>query len=180
METVKQFIHRLLALRAEGEYDPEVVSVADSMLCGELSTPVFDIVTSTDRACKEMSRLSRLLHDCQHPVVAAIRLQLEDMRASLKDCRHSAIENLGKRIIPDDLRTYIADFSSVLPPYVNPKQTTCRLTRDPTERGFGRIDPSVVAKQVVELAETCITGSTLLRQAIDTINQTLDIGSYDA
>jgi len=73
------------------------------------------------------------------------------------------MENLGKRIIPDDLRTYIADFSSVLPPYVNPKQTTCRLNRDPTERGFGRIDPSVVAKQVVELAETCITGSSLLR-----------------
>ena len=39
-KTVKQFIERLLALRNEGEYDPEVISVADSILCGELSIPV--------------------------------------------------------------------------------------------------------------------------------------------
>ena len=73
-KTVKQFIDRLLALRAEGEYDPEVISVADSILCGELSKPVYQIVTYTDRACKEMCRLSRLLKNCIHPIAAVIRI----------------------------------------------------------------------------------------------------------
>jgi len=73
-KTVKQFIERLLALRNEGEYDPEVISVADSILCGELSKPVYQIVTFTDRACKEMSRLSRLLKGCIHPIAAVLRI----------------------------------------------------------------------------------------------------------
>ena len=73
-KTVKQFIDRLLALRAEGEYDPEVIRIADSILCGELSKPVYQIVTFTDRACKEMSRLSRLLKGCIHPIAAVIRI----------------------------------------------------------------------------------------------------------
>ena len=73
-KTVKQFIDRLLALRAEGDYDPEVISIADSILCGELSKPVYQIVTFTDRACKEMSRLSRLLKGCIHHIAAVIRI----------------------------------------------------------------------------------------------------------
>ena len=73
-KTVKQFIDRLLALRAEGEYDSEVISIADSILCGELSKPVYQIVTYTDRACKEMCRLSRLLKNCIHPIAAVIRI----------------------------------------------------------------------------------------------------------
>ena len=71
---MKQFIDRHLALRAEGEYDPEFISVGDSILCGELSKPVYQIVTYTDRACKEMCRLSRLLKNCIHPIAADIRL----------------------------------------------------------------------------------------------------------
>ena len=70
------------------------------------------------------------------------------MRASLKDSRHSAMEAISKRIIPDDLRTYIADFSSVLPSFIKPKQATCRLSCDPTERGFGRVEPSMISKKL--------------------------------
>jgi len=102
------------------------------------------------------------------------------MRASLKDSRHSAMEAISKRIIPDDLRTYIADFSSVLPSFIKPKQATCRLSRDPTERGFGRVEPSMIATNIVSLSETCISASSSLREVIERINETKNIVGYDA
>ena len=102
------------------------------------------------------------------------------MRASLKDSRHSAMEAISKRIIPDDLRTYIADFSSVLPSYIKPKQAVCRLARDPTERGFGRLEPSVIATNIVTLSEACISASSSLRKVIESINETKNIIGYDA
>ena len=100
--------------------------------------------------------------------------------ASLKDSRHSAMEAISKRIIPDDLRTCIADFSSVLPSFIKQKQATCRLSRDPTERGFGRVDPSMIAKNIVSLSETCISASLSLREVIERINETKNIVGYDA
>jgi len=87
------------------------------MLGSELQGPVSEIVTSADSASKEMKRLRRILNDTAHPIAAVIRQQLEDMRAALKKMRHSALETICKRIIPDDLRTYIVDFSSVVPFY---------------------------------------------------------------
>ena len=102
------------------------------------------------------------------------------MRASLKDSRHSAMEAISKRIIPDDLRTYIADFSSVVPSFIKPKQATCRLSRDPTERGFGRVEPSMIDTYIVSLSETCISASSSLREVIERINETNNIVGYDA
>lgn len=90
------------------------------------------------------------------------------------------MEAISKRIIPDDLRTYIADFSSVLPSFIKPKQATCRLSRDPTERGFGRVEPSMIATNIVSLSETCISTSSSLREVIERINETNNIVGYDA
>ena len=57
----------------------------------ELAAPVNTIVTKTDEANSEMSRLSRMLNDARHPIIATLRLQLEDLRAKLKKVRHLAM-----------------------------------------------------------------------------------------
>ena len=87
------------------------------MLGAEIQGPVSRIVASADSATKEMNRLCRILRDSVHPITTVIKLQLQDMRAALKKMRHSAMETISKRIIPDDMRIYIVDYSSVLPCY---------------------------------------------------------------
>ena len=68
-----------------------------------------------------MKRLSHRLADCKHPIVASIALHLEDLRMLLKKARHDAMVKLNKLFLPDDLKVYVADFSAILPPYINPK-----------------------------------------------------------
>ena len=81
----------------------------------ELAAPVNTVVTKTDEANSEMRRLSALLIDTQHPIVASLRLQLEDLRAKLKKVRHLAMQAMSKLVVPDDLRVYIVDYAAVLP-----------------------------------------------------------------
>jgi hypothetical protein len=135
--TVREFVGRLLALQKALEYEPEVIRVEESPLCEELRRPVQDLVLASHSASKEMKRLSRRLADCRHPVTASIGLHLEDLRMALKKARHEAMARLSKLIVPDDLKVYVTDFSSVLPAYIKPKQRSCRTTRDPLERAFG-------------------------------------------
>jgi hypothetical protein len=111
--------------------------VEDSVLCEELTGPVQDLVLASHSASKEMARLAHNLDDCKHPIATSIALHLEDIRAALKKSRHEAMARLSKLIVPDDLKVYVADFSSVLPAYIKPKQRSCRTTRDPLERAFG-------------------------------------------
>ena len=81
----------------------------------ELAAPVHTVVTKTDEANSEMRRLSALLIDTQHPIVASLRLQLEDLRAKLKKVRHVSMQAMSKLVVPDDLRVYIVDYAAVLP-----------------------------------------------------------------
>jgi hypothetical protein len=53
--------------------------------------------------------------------MSLVRLELEDLKGQLKKLRHATLQRLSKRIVPDDLRTYIVDFSGVLPSYIKPK-----------------------------------------------------------
>ena len=80
------------------------------MLGAEIQGPVSRIVASADSATKEMNRLCRILRESVHPITTVIKLQLQDMRAALKKMRHSAMETISKRIIPDDMRIYIFSF----------------------------------------------------------------------
>ena len=127
-----------------------------------------------------MNRLCRILRESVHPITTVIKLQLQDMRAGLKKMRHSAMETISKRIIPDDMRIYIVDYSSVLPCYTKQRQTTCRVQRDPTERAFGRVEPATLATQIADFSRECIDASTLLRQVVDKVLSTTDLTSYDA
>ena len=58
---------------------------------GELARPVHTVVTKSSEANSEMRRLSAILSDTQHPIIAPVRLQLEDLRTKLKKVRHLAM-----------------------------------------------------------------------------------------
>ena len=135
----------------------------ESPVCEDLRRPVQDIVLSSYSASKEMKRLSHCLTECKHPIVASIALHLEDLRMALKKARHDAMVKLSKLFLPDDLKVYVADFSAILPSYINPKQRTCTTSRDPLERAFGLKDPSFIAQRVVNLSAACIQASAKLR-----------------
>jgi hypothetical protein len=115
------------------------------MLGAEIQGPVSRIVASADSATKEMNRLGRILRDSFHPITEVIKLQLQEMRAGLKKMRHSAMETISKRIIPDDMRIYIVDYSSVLPCYTKQTKKTLRVQRDSSERAFERVEPATLA-----------------------------------
>lgn len=102
-----------------------MVDLRQTPFRGELAGPVHTVVTKSSEANSEMRRLSAMLSDTQHPIIAPVRLQLEDLRAKLKKVRHLAMQAMSKLLVPDDLRYYIVDYSSVLPQHMTSKQTTC-------------------------------------------------------
>jgi hypothetical protein len=138
------------------------------------------IVTKTHQANSEMNRLSRMLNDARHPIIATLRLQLEDLRAKLKKVRHLAMEAISKLVVPDDLRIHVVDYAGVLPEYMTTKQTRCKVTRDPTERGIGSDEPPALAAQVSALSEACIDASAVMREIVSIVISTNENHEYDA
>ena len=127
------------------------------------------VVTKSDEASSEMRRLSRILSDTDHAIAVSLRLQLEDLRAKLKKVRHVAMQAMSKLVVPDDLRTYIVDYSAVLPEHMTSRQTTCHVTRDPLERGIGSDEPPLLAAHVKNFSEECIKASALMREVISMV-----------
>jgi hypothetical protein len=132
-----------------------------------------------------MSRLSKVLKDSTHPIVAVVRLQLDDLRSLLKKAKHGAMVNISKRIIPDDMKVHVADFSGVVPSYFPEKLTKCETKLDPTEREFGAVDPRTMAANVVELAGACREASNALRLMVEGVLATREasegaLACYDA
>ena len=77
-------------------------------------------------ACRDMSRLSKVLKKTMHPIVPTVRLQLDYLRSLLKTAKHAAMVNFSKRFLPDDSRVYVADYSSVVPEYIPAKYRQCQ------------------------------------------------------
>lgn len=158
----------------------QVIDLRKTRFRRELAVPVNTIVTKTHQANNEMNRLSRMLNDTRHPIIATLRLQLEDLRAKLKKMRHLSMEAISKLVVPDDLRIYMVDYAGVLPDYMTAKQTRCKVTRDPTERGIGSDEPPALAAQVSALSDVCIEASTLMREIVDTVIAKNENDWYDA
>ena len=72
--------------------------------------------------------------------------------------------SLSKRLIPDDLRLYIADYANILPADTKPKQATCTTSSDPLDRKSGKQEPDAVAGSVTTLAESVTKAATVMQQ----------------
>ena len=117
----RDFLARILARQRELTYEVQVIDLRKTRFRRELAAPVNTIVTKTHQANSEMNRLSRMLNDTRHPIIATLRLQLEDLRAKLKKVRHLAMEAITKLVVPDDLRIHVVDYAGVLPEYMTSK-----------------------------------------------------------
>ena len=111
----RDFIAIILARQRALSYEVQVIDLRKTRFRRELAAPVNTIVTKTHQANSEMSRLSRVLNDTRHPMIATLRLQLDDLRAKLKKVRHVAMQAMSKLVVPDDLRIHIVDYAGVLP-----------------------------------------------------------------
>jgi hypothetical protein len=87
---------------------------------------------------------------------------------------------MSKLVVPDDLRIHIVDYAGVLPQYMTTKQTRCKVTRDPTERGIGSDEPPTLAAQVSALSEASIDASAVMREIVSIVIATNENHEYDA